>query len=129
MTFSCNIVSQNSKFRVLSWQNLYLTRAPGHTYNLHTNVWNHKIMLTTECLKRTGLVAVPKVTGHNGNALLKQRNMAMSTVLASTQMLYVSIYFYEFGCWAKFLFPVLHCTHLTDEVDLLFTKREEHRTR
>lgn len=55
-------------------------------------------MLTTECLKRTGLVAVPKVTGHNGNALLKQRNMAMSTVLASTQMLYVSIYFYEFGC-------------------------------
>lgn len=54
-------------------------------------------MLTTECLKRTGLVAVPKVTGHNGNALLKQ-NMAMSTVLASTQMLYVSIYFYEFGC-------------------------------
>lgn len=38
-------------------------------------------MLTTECLKRTGLVAVPKVRGHKRNALLQQRNMAISTVL------------------------------------------------
>lgn len=42
-----------------------------------------KIMLTTECLKRTGLAAVPKVRGHNRNALLQQRNMAISTVLES----------------------------------------------
>lgn len=43
----------------------------------------------------------------------------------STQMLCVSIYFYEFGCLAKFLFPVLHCTHLTDTRWTCFSQRGE----
>lgn len=56
----------------------YVFNKCSRAYNLHTSVQNHKIMLNTEYLKRTGLIGVPKVTGHNRNALLQQTNTAMS---------------------------------------------------
>jgi len=77
------------------------------------------------------LVAVPKVTGHNGNALLPHRNMATSTVLECD---YSDAAYFHLFLWVWLVSQTssscatLHPSDWYDEVDLLFTKRGEHRT-